>query len=66
MNRGNKIRKPIKKFRKFAKTQDMGMNSRGRIACLNVEALAINEFVASDKVLEKNNQGMIPERTNRV
>jgi len=66
INKGNIIKKPIKKFKKFAKTVDKGMNSRGKTACFNIEALAMNEFVTSDKVLEKNIQGMIPERTKRV
>ncbi len=66
INRGNIITKPIKKFKKFARIVDKGMNSRGKIACFNIEALAMNEFVTSDRVLEKNIQGIIPERTKRV
>jgi len=66
INRGNIITKPIRKLRKLAKTVDKGMNSRGKIACFNIEVLTINELVTSDKVLEKNIQGIIPERTNMV
>ena len=66
MNKGSRIAKPIRKFRKLPRMTDKGINSRGKTACFNIEPLAEKEFVTSDRALEKNIQGIIPERTKSV
>lgn len=66
INKGNRKTNPIKKFRRLAKIDDMGINSRGDALCFNTEELIMNEFVASVKAFIEKNQGIIPASTKRV
>ena len=54
------------KLIKLAITVEIGINSRGKTPCLNIEELTIKELEASVNVLEKNIHGMIAERTRSV
>jgi hypothetical protein len=65
-NRGTRKIRPTKKFNKFAKVEETGINSLGNTPCFKMLDFATNEFVASIKALLKNNQGRIPASTNRA
>ena len=65
-NRGARKIRPTTKFNKFAKMEEMGINSLGNIPCFKMLDFKTNEFVASVKALLKNNQGRIPASTNRA
>ncbi|MFA5344846.1 MAG: hypothetical protein WC315_01030 [Candidatus Omnitrophota bacterium] len=66
IKKGNKKIKPIAKFRRLAITEAIGMNSRGTRVCLKIEELDKNEPAASEREFVKKNQGIIPDRTNKV
>ena len=66
IKKGNKKTDPIKKFKRLLKTEDIGINSRGNMPCLNIEELTVNEVVASEVALAKKSHGIMPASTNRV
>jgi hypothetical protein len=56
--------KPKIKFIKLANTDEIGMNSDGKVNCFNSWALRSREDVDSDKETEKKNHGKIPAKQN--
>ena len=50
---------------KFANTDASGKNSRGKLNCLLKDACLKSEEDASDKELEKKNQGIIADKAKR-
>ena len=57
--------KPKIKFIKLASTDEIGMNSEGKVNCFNSWELRSREDVDSDKETEKKNHGKIPAKQNR-
>ena len=66
INKGNRKTSPIKKFRRLAKIDAMGINSRGDVLCFNMEELIMNELAASVKAFVQKNHGIIPASIKRV
>lgn len=66
INKGDRKLRPIRKARRVAVTDEITINSRGKIHCFNIEELTMNESAASCKAVIEKNQGIIPESTKIV
>ena len=56
--------KPKIKFIKLASTDEIGMNSQGKVNCFKSWELRRRDDVDSDKDTEKKNHGRIPAKQN--